>query len=341
MSEKWNIGDCFPAGREPSLGPDIQNKRTCFDNHAAGTPENPRIIWTCWVHDDGKGLRERVEEATEIRVKEWARRAGFSIIWILAGPHATQTMLEPDLKPQMARDPANRFPVEKRYEMADPHITIRAGVVDHFPYKDFFTCMVSGHLYVLLDRDGVPNLDRPMLEADRKFVESGDYRVDQMWVWDHDETKAHRDRQWTSLLDDGVDREKLTAVRVGFKRVRDDGEYSSYYAEHHHTCKLFKWDVNGDAVKYTKKPGLRWYVNPEGIERVETPPSGLYLPRPLLDKLKQQERERQWMLKEERRIEAEKAMRKKADEERRKKQEANREKWRRMQAQRGAQRWGR
>ncbi|KAK7748270.1 hypothetical protein SLS62_008730 [Diatrype stigma] len=213
--------------------------------------------------------------------------------------------MPPNGRPEWAKDVTGKRLDEKRYEMADPHITIRAGMVYHQQYQaDQFACMVSGHLYVRLDSEEVPMLDRPMLETDRKFVEADDYRVDEIWVWQGKRVKQPL----------------MEKPRLGFKRVHDDGDYSSYYAEHHHACKRYEWDVNGDAVRYTTKRSSEWTVNKAGIIGVERPPNGLYLPRPLLDKLEKQEEERQERLAEERR--------EKAEEERRKKQEAKRSQWR-------------
>lgn len=325
--DKWNIGEDFPAGQETDLRLNLETRTIKDDDFVLGTPDKPRIIWLCKIHNGNEDFQGRVKTATEIRVTEWTRRAGFSVVWILAEPHSQQTVLGADLKPEVVTDPLKKYPAEKRYKMADCHITIRAGMIDHRQDNTvILTSMVSGHLYVLLNSDGVPNIDRPMLETDRKLVELGDYRVDQTWVWVDKETQKRLDKQMKFLLEDGVDREKFARVRLGFKRVHDDDEYSCY-GEHHHTEKRFKWEVNGVVVKHTKKPPVRLYADPEGFKSVETPSANCYLPIVLVKKLHEQERQRKRKLRDEERREL--------VQERRRRQRANREGWRKTQVQRG------
>lgn len=252
MSETWNTNEELPAGGLPRYTVGIDRRRVTEDNGAFGTLRAPRIVWLCPLpFPDDKPLRQRLIDATHIRVQEWARKAKCSIVWIFAGPHATQTMTKPNGMPEIAVN-------EKRYEIADPHITIRAGTVHHGRRGDSFICQVSGHLYVLLDRDGVPRLDRPILETDRRLVELGDYRVDQMWTWVEGATKNYRDNQLDHLLKDKVDREIFARVRIAYKRPRDDGDYSSYYTIHNHTCKK---QFIGDGSVYVRKPATSVYLS--------------------------------------------------------------------------------
>lgn len=185
-------------------------------------------------------------------------------MWVTAGPHPTQTSFGLDGFPERAVDGFGNVLRESRYEMADAHITIRAG---SGPYL----CQVSGHLYVSLDKNGIPRPGVPS-EAVRKYVDSGDYRVDQTWVWNRSTTKQALDAQWGALVATGLDPEAYNLARPKCKRVHDDGDYSPYYDTHEHACKkqlIRRNEPVKDARTYVPKPASGVFLSKEVLADLE------------------------------------------------------------------------
>lgn len=262
-SRQWNKGDPLPTGGDPRTS----GREIVADNFAPGTLSEPRIMWVCPLPEWENELYMRCSEyAINLHVRNWAKECGFTHVWILAGPHATQTKFRLDGKPERAVDTFGNVLMEKRYEMDDPHITVRAGSSEH-------NCQVSGHLYVLLTKHGIPLLRRPT-EAERKLAGSGDSRVDQLWPWIDAATRESLDSQWATLLETGLDPEAFHPARVGVKRPHDDGDYSSYYDIHNYACKRQQISLDYSTHRRTYIP---------------KPATGVFLPKPLLAFLKRQE----------------------------------------------------
>lgn len=244
----------------------IPPERQClYHNGGAGTPSDPAVYWVCPLpYEDNPGRQKAVLAASNARVEDWARRCGFTDVWVFAGPHPTQTVFGLDGMAEKAVDDFGNKLRQSRYETADPHITVRAGTNPQ-------TWQVSGHLYVMLNKFGIPMRKKPMTEADRKFVDSGDYRVDQTWAYHDGRTKKRLDAQWNALIKTGLDPEAYHPVKVGCKRVHDDGDYSSYYETHEHTCKKLLLSHRDPVTN------MRTYVS--------KPPNGLFLSKEVVENL--------------------------------------------------------